>query len=548
MTESRPRETSPLLEIRDLSVSYRGRDDGRPRRVLDEVSLEIGRGEIFGLVGESGSGKSTLANSIVRLLPEGVEVSGGPMRFDGADVMGMTERALRNYRATEISFVHQNPTAALDPSMTIRRQLEETVAIQRGLGRRLDRDAVLDGLREVSFPDPRVILGRYPHQLSGGQQQRVCIAMALLSRPKLLVLDEPTSGLDVSVQSDILRLLYRMRRQHDLSMLYISHDLSTVRKLTSRVGILYEGRLVEQNDTEQIFLRPQHPYTRALLACIPDAGAHKSTVRLKTISSQGTPVETTTVPQIAPASDERILEAHEIGKRFGRTVAVRGVDLFLRRGEVLGIVGESGSGKSTLARLLTGLSTPDSGSVHLDGERLAPQVAKRTLAQRRMMQMVFQRPDTTLNPVLTVSRTLSRSVARLRGNRSPAQLLEEVRLGVECLAQLPGQLSGGMRQRVAIARALAGDAEILICDEATSALDPSIQASILNQIVDLSRERQTAIVFISHDLDAVRYVSDRVMVMYQGEVVERGEVEAVLDAPQHEYTRRLIASSSASVA
>lgn len=549
MSSQQPTATdpdAPVMEVRDLRIEYLR--DGVRTVAVDDVSFKIMPGEAFGLVGESGSGKSTIAFSLVRYLAGNATVH-GDILFEGRSVPAMSHRALRTYRGTGAAMIYQDPTSALNPSMTVGKQVAEVFKLHSSMNRGQIREATENVLREVSFTDPAAIMRRYPHQLSGGQQQRICIAMAIASEPRILILDEPTTGLDLSVQADVLKLLHRLHITRGMAMLYISHDLATVRKVCSRVGIMRNGKLVEQDEVEKIFTAPEHEYTQALLDCIPLAGAHKSTVRLKTITeslSTSEVAEALADPEAwasRPKQSEPVLEAVGLTKTFGAVTAANEVGLQLRPGEILGIVGESGSGKSTLARLIAGLTIPDAGEVLFDGGKVARDIADRNLEQRRGIQMVFQRPDTTLNPVLTVRTTLQRSIDRLRGKKSPAELMTEVQLDPAYLEYSPRRLSGGMKQRVAIARALAGGAEVVICDEATSALDPSIQSSILNQIVDLARERGTAFIFISHNLDAVRYVSDRIMVVYLGEVVERGEVNAVLDDPQHDYTKRLVGSS-----
>ncbi|MFC7625612.1 dipeptide ABC transporter ATP-binding protein [Microlunatus sp. GCM10028923] len=545
-TVDAPPTPAPTLDIRGLTVSYRkGR---RLTRVLDDVSLSIGPGEAYGLVGESGSGKSTLAFGTVRYLAPNAVVEGGEIRFQGEDMLIKDPAALRSLRGSKIAMVYQDPTSSLNPSMRVGDQIAEVFRAHDDCTRTESIDRVLAVLGQVSFPDPAAIYARYPHQLSGGQQQRVVIAMALAGRPSLLVLDEPTTGLDLSVQAEVLTLIKELRRQHNIAMLFISHDLATVRKLCDRIGVLRHGRLLEEGEPERLFTRPEHPYTRGLIDCLPREGMHKNTTRLRPITDEGDAVpgpSEVAAPAEIDRSGQPVIELVEVHKTFGRVRAATGVSFAIHPGETVGLVGESGSGKSTLGRLIVGLESPDSGSVLLHGQPLAARVERRSRSDQRAVQMVFQRPDTTLNPRRSVRAALTRAIAKLGGPDPVEKLAARMRLGPAQLATVPRRLSGGMKQRVAIARAFAGDPELVVCDEPTSALDPSIQAAILNELADVSSARGTAYLFVSHDLDAVRYIADRVLVMYRGEIVEDGPVEEIMSRPRHPYTQKLLAASTA---
>jgi peptide/nickel transport system ATP-binding protein len=543
------RREGSTLDIRGLTVSYR--KGKQLTRVLDDVSLCIRPGEAYGLVGESGSGKSTLAFGTVRYLAPNAVVEAGSIRFHGEEVLDKSDAELRRLRGSQIAMVYQDPSSSLNPSMKVGDQIAEVFRAHDGCTRAESVQRVHAVLAQVAFPDTGLIYPRYPHQLSGGQQQRVVIAMALAGRPSLLVLDEPTTGLDLSVQAEVLTLVRELHRREGIAMLFISHDLATVQKLCDRIGVMRHGKLIEEGDAQRVFNEPAHPYTRGLIDCLPREGMHKDSVRLRPMddgdgvrAARSTPAPSIpAVPALIDRTGTPVMEVRGINKAFGGVCAAKDISLTIHRGEVVGLVGESGSGKSTLGRMIVGLESADSGEVLLSGTPLAATVEHRSRAHKRAVQMVFQRPDTTLNPRRTARATLRRAIAKLGGGSTVAELAARVRLGEAQLATVPRRLSGGMKQRVAIARALAGDPDVVVCDEPTSALDPSIQASILNELADISAQRGTALLFISHDLDAVRYLADRVVVLYLGEIVEQGPVDDVMSDPQHPYTRKLIAAS-----
>ncbi|GAA0991707.1 dipeptide ABC transporter ATP-binding protein [Subtercola frigoramans] len=540
------RSEGATLDIQGLTVSYS--KGGRLTRVLDDVSFCIRPGEAYGLVGESGSGKSTLAFGTVRYLAPNAVVESGRILFRGVDVLTKSDSELRVLRGSEIAMVYQDPSSSLNPSMKVGDQIAEVYRAHDGCTRAEATSRAHAVLEKVAFPDPAAIYPRYPHQLSGGQQQRVVIAMALAGEPSLLVLDEPTTGLDLSVQAEVLTLVRHLHRTNGIAMLFISHDLATVRKLCDRIGVMRHGRLLEEGEAEQVFTAPRHPYTRGLIDCLPREGMHKNGVRLRPIEDDDTPLLPEAAAVRAPVEIDRsgppVLEVTGLTKSFGGVRAARDISLTIHRGEVVGLVGESGSGKSTLGRLIVGLESADSGRILLGGRALAGTVERRSRAEKRSVQMVFQRPDTTLNPRRTVRATLRRAISKLDGSSTVAELAARVRLGEVQLATVPRRLSGGMKQRVAIARAFAGDPDVVVCDEPTSALDPSIQASILNELADIAASRGTAYLFISHDLEAVRYIADRVVVLYLGEIVEQGPVDEVMSNPQHPYTKKLLAASA----
>ncbi|EWY41761.1 ABC transporter ATP-binding protein [Skermanella stibiiresistens SB22] len=591
--------TGPLLELDNVTISYQRRRD----RVdaVRGVSLIIQPGEAYGLVGESGCGKSTLAMAVMRHLPRNGILSGGQVLFEDRDLFRLNQAELRRVRGGRIAMVYQNPESALNPTLKVGEQVAEVFRLHRALRHRPAAEAALDMLRKVRIAEPDRVVGLYPYQLSGGMRQRVVIAMALAADPALLVLDEPTTALDATVQADILDLFTDLRGEMKAAILFISHNLAVVQQVCDRIGVMYGGELIEQGTVAEVFKRPRHPYTAALFDCIPDFGVRKSDRRLAGIAG-GVPdlaalgtaclyeprclisrqlcrvehpdlmragsrhlsrcffhAETPAPgaaarvrPEAVPVPDVTagipLLSLHGVGRRYGRAHILKDIDLEIAPGETFGLVGESGSGKSTLAKVISGLVPPSAGTVALAGERVAGQVGKRTGRQRRDVQMVFQTPDTTLNPRKKVASILGRAVRVLAGlggkrkrDRSSA-LLGDVQLPVEMLRATPDRLSGGQRQRVAIARAFAGDPRLVILDEPTSALDVSVQASILNLLLDLQRESQAAYLFISHDLAVVRYLSDRIGVMYLGELVEVGPTERVFRPPFHPYTQALIAA------
>ncbi|MDR3100070.1 MAG: ABC transporter ATP-binding protein [Paraburkholderia sp.] len=669
--------TDDALALVGLTVAYRVR--GKDRDVLTDVSLRIKRGEAYGLVGESGCGKSTVALAVLRYLAHNGRVKAGRIAIAGEDVLALDREGLRMLRAHKVSMVYQDPASALNPTLTIARQLSE--AFEAAGAHPADALAQSRAMLErVRIADPARVMASWPHQLSGGMQQRVVIAMALASNPALLILDEPTTGLDATVEAEVLTLIAQLRAELGMAVLLISHDLAVIRRMCERVGVLYAGRLVEEGTTQDVFARARHPYTVGLLRCLPAPGRNKAHGALDTIPGElpapgtlthgcvyaprcrladarcrehappphrmeaphgeqmsrchyheraielpvaditdmadmadaasategadGADVTATSAnaqtiapstaqsnPQTNQPAEETphtqntrdakvVLRAANVSRTFGRGPhALRVLDdvsLELRGGETLGLVGESGSGKTTLAKLLLGLHAADpGGTVELDASPLAEHLAQRDARQLQALRVVFQHPDASLNRALPVKRLVGRALAQAQrafagaasgavpdaatngaaredaGERADASteahsaarvaaLLEAVRVPVRYLAARAQQLSGGLKQRVAIAQAFAGEPRVVICDEPTSALDVSVQAAILNLLARLQRERGVSYLFISHDLDVVRYLADRVMVLYAGRVLESGPASAVLNGPCHPYTETLL--------
>ncbi|MDQ2810295.1 MAG: ABC transporter ATP-binding protein [Actinomycetota bacterium] len=591
-------EPDTTLAVSHLDVAYRVR--GQDRLALRDVSFSIKRGESYGLVGESGSGKSTVALALVRYLPRNGRVSGGTVAINGQDPLSMSTAALRELRANTVSMVYQEPGRALNPSLRVGSQIAEVFEIA-GASPEQARASAQDMLRKVQISDPDRVMRRYPHELSGGMAQRAVVAMALASSPSLLILDEPTTALDATVEAEVLDLVAALRQEFDTSVLFISHNLAVIAKMCDRVGVLYAGELVEEGPARQVFDDPRHPYTVGLLRCIPRRGQRKDRDRLDTIpgflpapghtmtgcvfaprcalaqdrcreseppffdvgelriSRCFFPDKAPDLPRATPASDaalaghdtgEPLVVVEGLSKTFaGGVHALANVDLAVRRGETLGLVGESGSGKTTLARVLLGLTGPDPGSViTLAGTPLRPDARRRPRETLRRLQIVFQNPDSALNRRHTVRSLISRPLTRLAGlSGQPlrdrlAELIASVRLEERHLDLRPGQLSGGLKQRVAIARAFGARPDVVVCDEPTSALDVSVQAAILNLLADLQKTEQVTYLFISHDLGLVRYLSDRIVVLYLGRVMEVGPAETVFAGPHHPYTEALFSA------
>lgn len=596
-------ENIPALSVKDLEVLYRVR--GRDQRILRKISFQIRRGEAYGLVGESGCGKSTAAYSVIRYLPRNGRISGGSVQVDGQDMMSLSPKALCRLRASSVSMVYQDPGRALNPAIKIGNQIAEVFEIN-GMSRAEGWKRSLDMLERVRISAPSRVMEAYPHQLSGGMQQRVIIAMALAKNPSLLILDEPTTGLDATVEAEILDLVSTLRREYATAVLFISHSLAVVRAMCDRVGVLYAGELVEEGPAEALFKDPRHPYTAGLLRSLPRYGSSKDQGALTVIPgflpTPGQVVQgcvfvdrcelrtnrcldefpegevkagrlsrchhadkvqelsfsksdslSVKPAQIATENSEPLVRVRDLTKTFGngdhRMKALNGLTFDLRPGETLGLVGESGSGKTTLGKILLGLMSPDAGStLELDGQALG-MTSQRTREQIKSIQMVFQNPGSAINRSHSIKRIIGRSIHQLAGYRGNAMreklysLTEAVRLPERYLSMRPKQLSGGLKQRVGIARAFAGEPKLIVCDEPTSALDVSVQAAILNLLVNLQAERNVTYVFISHDLGVVRYISDRIAVLYLGHLIEIGPAAEVVSGPHHPYTEALLAAA-----
>ena len=519
-----------LLEVRDLNVRFR---QGETRtHAVRGVSFDIAPGETVALVGESGSGKSVTALSTVQLLGDSAEVTGS-VKYDGREMIGAPERELRRARGNDISFIFQEPMTSLNPLHTLEKQLRESIELHQGLQGDAVRARIIELLTQVGIRDPEERLTSYPHQLSGGQRQRVMIAMALANGPDLLVADEPTTALDVTIQAQILELLADLKRDAGMSLLFITHDLTIVRRIADRVCVMKDGEIVEQGPTERIFSAPAHPYTQMLLAA----------------ESVGAP---SPVPEqaevVARTENLRIwFPVHKglLRRTTGHIKAVNDATLSVRAGETLGIVGESGSGKTTLALAIMRLISSE-GRIVFQGRNIDAYRLRDMTPLRSDMQIVFQDPYGSLSPRMSVSEIISEglSIHEVDPHRDRremvAEIMAEVGLDPTTMDRYPHEFSGGQRQRVAVARAMILRPKLLVLDEPTSALDMTVQVSIVELLRKLQADHGLAYLFISHDLKVVRALSHKVMVMKQGDVVEAGPVDQVFDAPQTEYTRELM--------
>ncbi len=606
---------APVLQVEHLEVTYTTR--AGPVKAVRDVSFEIWPGDALGLVGESGCGKSTLALAIMNYVARNAEVTGGRILFRGEDVVQKSGRELNHIRGNEIAMVYQDPMAALNPSLRIGRQLTEVLEehkVSRGVEA---RDECIRMLERVRMPDPPAIMERYPHQLSGGQQQRVLIAMALLTNPALLIMDEPTTGLDVTVEAGILDLISELKHEFDSTILYISHNLGVISRVADRVAVMYAGELVEQGSVRDIFLDPQHPYTVALLGCIPKVSASRQPRTLQPIRGRVPTLHETpsgcvfeprcdrarercrlehpdmvrtadghlarcfyadsphpaelkalraapTDAEFSPSGDDLVLKikglktyyrAQKQGlaglagrRKKGFVKAVDGVDLVAWKQATLGIVGESGCGKTTLAKCIAGLVTANAGEMDFIGVDVMRAVEQRPVELLKELQMIFQNPDSTLNPRRSVGEAIARPLRLFRTvppheiRNEVVRLLEAVRLGEEYYDRLPRQLSGGERQRVALARAFAGRPTLVLCDEPLSSLDVSVQAAVMNLLLEFQQKYETAMLFISHDLSVVYQLCDYVAVMYLGQFCEIGPTEALFEPPYHPYTEALLSA------
>ncbi|MEK9642070.1 MAG: ABC transporter ATP-binding protein [Paracoccaceae bacterium] len=604
----------PILEIEDLSISFFTRLREIPA-VMD-FSVVVQPGEAVGLVGESGCGKSTVALGVMQDLGVNGRVVGGTIKFKGRDLAEMSDEELRDIRGNEIAMIYQEPMASLNPAMKVGRQLMEVPMIHEGVSEDDAYKRALEVVTDVKLPDPERILESYPHQLSGGQQQRIVIAMALMSKPALLILDEPTTALDVTVEAAVVDLVKDLGKKYNTSMLFISHNLGLVLETCDRICVMYSGEAVETGSIEDVFDKMQHPYTQALFRSIPLPGADKNArplvaipgnfplpherpegcnfgprcdyfqeglcnqgnipmaviegddrhfsrcIRFKDIDWNAPITASNANEKVAPGKVilrmDNLKKYYEVAANalFGNSGEKRVVkanetlSFEAREAETLAIVGESGCGKSTFAKVLMGLETATDGQILLDGQNIEKTpIENRATKTVADVQMVFQNPFDTLNPSMTIGRQIIRALEIFKYGTSDndrrnrmLELLDLVKLPREFAERMPRQLSGGQKQRIGIARAFAGGARVVVADEPVSALDVSVQAAVTDLLMEIQRKEKTTLLFISHDLSIVRYLSDRVMVMYLGHVVELGSTDQVFAPPYHPYTEALLSA------
>jgi peptide/nickel transport system ATP-binding protein len=600
-----PPPEGALLDVRNLSVGYGA--GSSVTLAVRNVSLTLRRGEVLGVVGESGSGKSTLALAVMGYRGAGTVIGSGDIAFDGIALLSASDAALRDLWGQRIAMVHQNPLATLTPTMAVGEQVVEVIRQHRGVGRGEARQRMIAALEAVNLPRAAELARRYPHQLSGGERQRISIAIALCLEPDLLVLDEPTTNLDATTEAGILDLLETIKARARTAMIYISHNLGVIARIADRVAVMYAGAFVETGAARSIFHAPSHPYTQALLACLPrpgitkrqaslqsgpvaagtaerlDGGCHyRDRCRHRTAACEVTPIwsgvadahsvrcwHAQAIPKAELRHDQPSTSAHPgsalvldisgLGKSFpggsGRALlrrrvpAVTGAGFRVPEGSIVGLVGESGSGKSTLLRCIAGLETPDSGRIAFMGVDVPDKLARRPREMLSSVQMIFQDPESTLNPALTIGENLRRHLRALRptdeaaASRAIDRALEQVRLNLGYRERLPHELSGGEKQRVAIARAFLSQPKLVLCDEPLSALDVSVQAAICQLLLDLQRDGRNSYVFVSHDLSIVRYLADYIVVMYLGEIVEEGAAESFDRSPLHPYSEALFSAT-----
>ena len=574
-----------LLEVKDLETKFR--NENGTIKAVDNISFTVSRGETIGIVGESGSGKSATALSLMRLIPKSTgKITGGKMlyHFDSeqvADLVKIPKKEMRKIRGNFISMIFQEPMTSLNPVMTCGEQVMEAILLHQKCTKKEAKQKTIDLFNQVQLPRPVSLFERYPHQVSGGQKQRIMIAMAMSCHPSILIADEPTTALDVTVQATILDLMQELQREYEMGIIFISHDLKVIAELADKVIVMYKGKIVEQGRVSEVFSNPQHPYTKGLLACRPPLN-----IRLKTLPTIADFMKVTEKGEIiefnhsvADVTKAYILEKEERDGNFKKLfsqepilqvkhlknyfpikegffkktkdfiAAVDGVTFDVYPGETLGLVGESGCGKSTLGRSILRLIEPTSGEIIFNGQNITLIDDRSLRALRKDIQIIFQDPYSSLNPRITVSQAIMEpmQVHGILGNdmarkKQVLEILDRVNMDKTYFHRYPHELSGGQRQRVCIARALALNPKFIICDESVSALDVSVQAQVLNLLNELKKEFGFTYIFISHDLSVVKFMSDRMMVMNKGKIVEMGDADEIYYNPQTDYTKKLISS------
>jgi peptide/nickel transport system ATP-binding protein len=549
-----------LLEIKNFSVDFVS--EYETTQAVKNISLTVNRGELVAIVGESGSGKSVTSLSILQLLPSPPAKFSGEINLHLEDetinLLNTSDNKMQELRGYRIAMIFQEPMTSLNPVMTCGKQVMEALLQHKEISAAAAKQTVITWFEKVKLPDPAGMFNRYPHQLSGGQKQRVMIALAMCCNPDLLICDEPTTALDVTVQKTILELIRELKTEQNIGVIFITHDLAVVSEIADRVAIMYKGELIEENSRAEIFSHPIHSYTKALLACRP--ALHPRGERLpvvadflqekkqdiKVIEKKIIPVENDIIVDVEDLTVRFPMKTNMFGKTTAWFDAVKDVSFQVKKGETLGVVGESGCGKTTLGRTLLRLVEPSSGKIMINGENVASISRSAAKQLRREVQLVFQDPYSSLNPRLTIGDAIEEPMhvfglhhAKERRNKVQS-LLDQVGLPSSYHRRYPHEFSGGQRQRIVIARALALAPELLVCDESVSALDVSVQAQVLNLLNDLKNELGLTMIFISHDLSVVRYMSDRIAVMQAGRIVEIGDSEKIYTDPKSSYTKELL--------
>ncbi|AVF34073.1 ABC transporter ATP-binding protein [Rahnella sikkimica] len=556
-----PQNRQPVLSVKHLTTSFRWEDDWLP--VVRDLSFDVYPGETLAIVGESGSGKSVTSLSVMRLLKAQSSRIEGEVWLNQRNLLVLPEKEMRDIRGNEMAMIFQEPMTSLNPTFSIGRQIAESLKRHRGMSASKARAETLKLLEKVRIPNAAKRFDEYPHQFSGGMRQRVMIAMALALKPKLLIADEPTTALDVTIQGQILDLIKTLQEEEGMAVLFITHDMGVVAEIADRTLVMYRGEAVESGATEDIFHRPQHPYTRALLAAVPKLGSMRGRdwpLRFPQINLQtgeaNTPQEVagTVCAGLTPLLSVKNLSARfpvyggVFSRQVGAVHAVENISFELFQGETLSLVGESGCGKSTTGRAVTRLLKPYSGEIDFDGFDVMNIGKRDILHMRQRIQMIFQDPFASLNPRMRIGDALIEPMLQHKlHNRSDARekaasLMQKVGLSPDMLRRFPHEFSGGQRQRICIARALTLDPKVIVADESVSALDVSVKAQVVNLLLDLQESMNLSYLFISHEMAVVERVSHRVAVMYLGEIVEIGPRAAIFDNPQHPYTRKLMAS------